>query len=192
MSAPGACKLDNVAARRRRAVFLDRDGVLNRAVVVDGRPYPPICLAELELLPNVDLACRRLAESGALLICVTNQPDVARGTQSAAEVKSINDWLRMTLGLFEVRACFHDERDGCFCRKPRPGMLIEAARQHGIDLAGSIMVGDRWRDIEAGRNAGCRTVFLNYEYNERQPQNADFTFRSLLAAVPTILSILKQ
>ncbi len=173
----------------RRAVFLDRDGVLNRANVVDGVPHPPASLAELELLPGVKDACRRLHEAGLLLIVVTNQPDVARGTQTIDAVDALNSELAARLPLDEIRVCPHDDADGCDCRKPAPGMLLDAAREHGIELAKSVMVGDRWRDVEAGRRAGCKTVFVAAGYSERPPESPDLTVRGLGEAVPWILDL---
>ncbi len=170
-----------------RAVFLDRDGVLNRARVVDGVPRPPDSVAELELLPGVEDACRRLHEAGLALIVVSNQPDVARGTQTMTEVKALNHELSSRLPLDEIRVCVHDDADECECRKPAPGMLLDAAREHEIDLARSVMVGDRWRDVEAGRRAGCMTVFVDWGYPERAPEAPDLIVRTLDEAVPWIL-----
>jgi D-glycero-D-manno-heptose 1,7-bisphosphate phosphatase len=159
----------DAVSQLRRAVFLDRDGVLNRAVVRQGRPYPPASAAELDIVPGVRECLLALKRLGFLLIVVTNQPDVARGTQTLERVEEINAALRAALPLDDVLACFHDDADGCACRKPRPGLLLEAARRHGIDLAGSFMVGDRWRDVEAGAAAGCRTVWIECGYSERAP-----------------------
>ena len=175
------------AAAGRRAVFLDRDGVLNRATVVDGVPHPPSSVAELELLPGVEDACRRLHEAGLMLIVVTNQPDVARGTQTIDEVDALNRELAARLPLDEIRVCPHDDTDDCACRKPAPGMLLDAAREHGIELAKSVMVGDRWRDVEAGKRAGCKTVFVAAGYSERPPDAPDLTVRGLGEAVAWIL-----
>jgi len=134
----------------RPAVFLDRDGVLNRTAVRGGTPHPPATLAEVEVLPGVEAALRRLRERGLPLIVVTNQPDVARGTQQRSVVEEINQSLARRLGLTAVYTCYHDNADDCACRKPRPGMLARAAEEHGIDLARSYMVGDRWGDVAAG------------------------------------------
>jgi D-glycero-D-manno-heptose 1,7-bisphosphate phosphatase len=175
------------SAEPRRAVFLDRDGVLNRAIVVDSKPLPPTSVEQLEVLPGVEDACRELHDAGLMLIVVTNQPDVARGTATTAEVKALNDELASRLPLDEIRVCVHDDADECSCRKPAPGMLIDASREHGIDLAHSVMVGDRWRDVEAGRRAGCKTVFVDSGYSERPPEAPDFTVRGLGEAVPWIL-----
>jgi D-glycero-D-manno-heptose 1,7-bisphosphate phosphatase len=171
----------------RRAVFLDRDGVVNRAVIRDGKPYPPEAVTDVEILPGVADAMQRLRAAGFLLVVVTNQPDVARGTQSRAQVDAIHARLTHDLPLDDVRCCYHDDVDACDCRKPKPGLLIDAAAAHGIDLAASVMVGDRWRDVEAGRRAGCATVFVDHAYAERRPERPDAVVASLSGAVDWIL-----
>jgi D-glycero-D-manno-heptose 1,7-bisphosphate phosphatase len=177
------------ARTTRRAVFLDRDGVLNRAIVRAGQPCPPRDTEEVEILPGAEAACRALRQAGFLLIVVTNQPDVARGTQTRAGVDAINEIVRGRLELDDVCVCPHDDADDCPCRKPRPGLVLEAARQWNIDLAASVVVGDRWRDIGAGRAAGCRTVFIDYGYAEQQQQEADVVVQSLAEAVPWIVEL---
>jgi transaldolase len=172
----------------RRAVFLDRDGVLNAAHVSDGVPHPPATVDDVALLPGVTDACRMLRDAGFLLVCVTNQPDIARGTVSADEVARINASLREQLGLDAVLVCPHDDGDGCDCRKPHPGLITSAAQTLSIDLAASVMVGDRWRDVEAGRRAGCRTVLIEHAYGERRTEQPDLVALSLLEAVPWILA----
>jgi D-glycero-D-manno-heptose 1,7-bisphosphate phosphatase len=177
----------DAAAGRRRAVFLDRDGVLNRALVRDGRPYPPADAAGVELLPGVEEACAALRRAGFLLVVVTNQPDVARGTQRLEAVEAIHRRLAEALPLDEIVVCLHDDADGCSCRKPLPGMLVDAAARWDVDLGASFMVGDRWRDVEAGRRAGCRTVFLDRGYAEAMPEAPDATVRDLREAARWIL-----
>ena len=171
----------------RRAVFLDRDGVLNRALVREGKPYPPAGPAELEILSGVAEACAALRQAGFLLIAVTNQPDVARGTQRREVVEAINQVLHTHLPLDDIRVCYHDDGDHCPCRKPEPGLLLKAARDWDIDLSASFMVGDRWKDIEAGRRAGCKTIFVDYGYAEREPDSPDHRASSLMEAVDWIL-----
>jgi D-glycero-D-manno-heptose 1,7-bisphosphate phosphatase len=175
----------------RVATFLDRDGVINRAIVRDGRPHPPASVAELEILPGVAQALESLKDAGFLLIVVSNQPDVARGTTPRTTVDEINTTLMRSLPLDAIRCCLHDTRDHCECRKPRPGLLLRAAADFDIDLRSSWMVGDRWRDVEAGRAAGCRTIFIDYTYGEEQPRQPDHRVSSLLEAVPIILGELK-
>ncbi|MDO8794528.1 MAG: HAD family hydrolase [Vicinamibacterales bacterium] len=177
-----------INAGRRRAVFLDRDGVISRAVVRDGKPYPPARVEELEVLPGVATALQRLKTAGYLLIVVTNQPDVARGTQSRAVVEAIHARLASMLPIDDFRACYHDDGDACACRKPKPGLILDSARAHGVDLHASVMVGDRWRDVEAGEQAGCATVFLDHGYAEGKAQKPDAVFGSLPEAVEWILS----
>jgi D-glycero-D-manno-heptose 1,7-bisphosphate phosphatase len=170
-----------------RAVFLDRDGVINRAFVRNGKPYPPRNLADVEILPGVKEALLALQMAGFMLIVVTNQPDVARGTMQREVVDKINASLADSLPLSEFRTCFHDNADGCNCRKPAAGALLLAARKHGLDLGESYMVGDRWRDTEAGQNAGCKTIFLDYGYDEKQPDSVTYKVKSLAEAAQIIL-----
>jgi D-glycero-D-manno-heptose 1,7-bisphosphate phosphatase len=176
----------------RRAVFLDRDGVVNRAVLRDGKPYPPSSLADLRLLPGVREACRRLREAGFALILITNQPDIARGTANASEVGEIHSRLRRFLELDDVRVCPHDDDARCDCRKPKPGLLLDAAHTWNIDLESSFVVGDRWRDVEAGQRAGCQTIFVDYGYRERQPDGPFTRVRSLLEAANWILRTVRM
>jgi D-glycero-D-manno-heptose 1,7-bisphosphate phosphatase len=168
------------------AIFLDRDGVLNRAVIHEGRPYPPQRIEDLEVIPGVPEALARLKAAGFALVVVTNQPDVARGLQSEAGVRAIHEGLKRVLPLDEIRVCPHDDADACACRKPKPGLLTQAPL---YDLPRSVMVGDRWRDIEAGRHAGCGAVILiDYGYDEPQHAEPDMRFSSLAEATNWILS----
>lgn len=155
-----------------KAVFLDRDGVLNRAIVRDGKPYPPANADELEILPDAPEALAALKAAGFLLLVATNQPDVARGRQQRSVVESIHEKLRGALPIDDFLVCYHDDRDGCDCRKPNPGLLLQAATRYHLDLPACYMVGDRWRDIEAGQAAGCSTVWIDRGYAERGPSPA--------------------
>jgi D-glycero-D-manno-heptose 1,7-bisphosphate phosphatase len=152
-----------------KAVFLDRDGVLNRVIVRDGKPYPPASLAELEILPDVPEALASLKARGFLLLVVTNQPDVARGSQQRAVVESMHRALQAALPIDEFFVCYHDDPDVCPCRKPKPGLLLQAASRYGLELTASYLIGDRWRDIEAGQAAGCATAWIDRNYAERSP-----------------------
>jgi len=176
----------------RPAAFLDRDGVLNAAHVRNGRPHPPASVAELRILPGVAEACRRLRAEGFLLLVATNQPDIARGNADALEVARINDVLVDQLALDAILVCPHDDADGCACRKPRPGLLLDAADRWGVDLSRSTMVGDRWRDIEAGEAAGVSTVFLDRGYDERRPTTYGQRTTELIHALPYILERAEQ
>jgi D-glycero-D-manno-heptose 1,7-bisphosphate phosphatase len=169
------------------AVFLDRDGTLNASVVRDGRPYPPATPAEMTLLDGAAEACAELSAAGLPLIVVTNQPDIARGTTDRATVDAINARLADLVRIDEIVVCPHDDADRCACRKPKPGMLLEAAQRRGIDLARSVTVGDRWRDVEAGRSAGTHSVFIDQGYDERRPEHPDLTVAALKESVQWIL-----
>ena len=169
-------------------MFLDRDGVINSAVVRDGKPYPPRSLAEMEIIDDAPAALDRLRQAGFLLIVVTNQPDVARGTQSREVVELLNARLSSVMPIDEFLVCYHDEADACACRKPQPGLIRDAAARHVIDLRSSFLIGDRWRDIEAGQRAGCSTYFIDYGYAERQPAAPFTRVNSLAEAVESIIS----
>lgn len=149
-----------------RAVFLDRDGVINHSVIRGGRPYPPDSLENVRLIDGAVHSIRLLANVGYLLIGVTNQPDVARGTQSRHKVDEINEYIKSTLPVANIFTCYHDDNDACECRKPKPGLILQSAEFYGVDLLNSWMVGDRWKDISAGRAAGLKTVFVDYHYDE--------------------------
>ena len=171
-----------------KAVFLDRDGVINRAVVRNRKPYPPNTLQDLEILPDVPEALNLLKESGFLLIVVTNQPDVGRGIQKKETVKEMHLFLKKTLPLDDIFVCWHGQDGECDCRKPLPGMLLQASEKYGIDFGKSFMVGDRWKDIEAGKTAGCKTIFLDYHYNELLRSQPDYTATSTRKASEWIVS----
>jgi D-glycero-D-manno-heptose 1,7-bisphosphate phosphatase len=178
----------------RRAVFLDRDGVINRALERDHKPYPPRSLSELEILPEVPAACAKLKQAGFLLIVVTNQPDVGRGSLQKEIVETIHAGMCQRLPIDRVEVCYHPGQGGaeCDCRKPKPGMLLRAARELGIDLAQSWMVGDRWRDIDCGHAAGCRTIFIDRGYAEELRQKPHFLAGNLAQAADIILRELKR
>jgi len=172
--------------RPRRAVFLDRDGVLNAAVVRAGKPYPPD--SELQVLPGVYEALTRLRAGGLLNIVVTNQPDVAAGKQTFEVVEAMHARLLQELPLDAVKVCYHRDADGCNCRKPKPGMLLDSAAQYSIDLTQSWLVGDRWRDVSAGQAVSCACFFIDYGYDERRPQPPYVAVKSLPEAAALILS----
>jgi D-glycero-D-manno-heptose 1,7-bisphosphate phosphatase len=172
----------------RRAVFLDRDGVINESIVRGGKPSPPASVCETVVVAHARETLEQLKTRGFLLIVATNQPDVRRGTARREEVEKIHAFLRGQLPLDDFFVCYHDDRDDCNCRKPLPGLLLEAAEKHQIDLQASYLVGDRWRDIDAGAVAGCRTVLIQRRYNERSPTFApDVIVSSLKEAVDWIV-----
>jgi len=180
-------KHNQPAGNPNRAIFLDRDGVINAGVMRAGKPYPPDCFEEFNLLPGVASAMNALHEAGFKLIVVTNQPDVRTGKQRQDVVEKMHRALLDELPIDDIGVCYHINEDQCSCRKPKPGMLFAAAEKWNIDLSISFMVGDRWRDVEAGRAAGCRTVFIDYKYAEKQPEQPDCVVTSLLDAVPFLL-----
>ncbi|MBI1272496.1 MAG: HAD-IIIA family hydrolase [Alphaproteobacteria bacterium] len=172
-----------------RAVFLDRDGVLNVARLEGETPVPPRSLADLKIIDGVPEALEKLRAAGFKLIVTTNQPDVARGILKNEVLESIHAEMRRLLSLDAIEACIHDDADGCACRKPRPGMIRNAAARFNVNLAASFMVGDRWRDIDAGIAAGCRTILVGPGYKEGLRSEPDFRYSSLAEAAEAIIHL---
>jgi D-glycero-D-manno-heptose 1,7-bisphosphate phosphatase len=170
-----------------RAVFADRDGVLCANVMRDGRPVAPTRLEDFRLLPGVEDSVRALKSAGYLVIVVTNQPDVGTGRTPRATVEAMHDIIRSSLAVDDIKACFHTSADSCTCRKPKPGMILEAAAERAIDLPASFVVGDRWSDVAAGQEAGCATIFVDYGHEADRPINADTVVGSFAEAVRVIL-----
>ncbi|WP_375413837.1 HAD family hydrolase [uncultured Bradyrhizobium sp.] len=172
-----------------RAIFLDRDGVLNRPIVRDGKPYPPPQVENLEIYDGLRDQLQRLKDRGFVLIVVTNQPDVARGTTPRETVEEINEAIaRHIPAIDRFMVCFHDNGDGCDCRKPRPGMLLRSAEEFDVDLGRSYMIGDRRGDVEAGIAAGSRTIFIDRAYRETAPERYDYKVGSTQEALTIIES----
>ncbi len=195
VSSPGSrdAVCESPASDFRPAIFLDRDGTLNRQVIRDGKPYPPQTLAEFTLFPGVPEACAQLAAAGFVLVVATNQPDVGRGDQSQAVVESMHAKLRQLIpSISHIEVCYapgqgaaHPENRR---RKPEPGMLLDAALLLGLDLGRSWMIGDRWRDIDCGKRAGVRTVFIDFGYAEELKAKPDFSVSSFVEAARIILA----
>ena len=173
----------------KRAVFLDRDGVLNPSVVRDGKPYPPPTVEEFTIYLEAAEACRMLKDAGFLLVVATNQPDVGRGAQRREVVEAMHAKLQRELPLDRIEVSYDGggEKPPSEFRKPRPGLLLRAAQELGLDLAACWMVGDRWRDIDCGHAAGCRTVFINRGYAEELRQAPDFRVANLTEAARIIV-----
>lgn len=169
-----------------KAFFLDRDGVLNQTVFRNGKARAPYELSEFKLFDGVPEAIEMLRIAGYKLIVVTNQPDVARGWVSKDRVDLINNKIQELLNVDDIKVCFHTEKDNCECRKPRPGMLIEAGNEHRIDLSLSFMAGDRASDVQAGKSAGCKTILIG-EGDEQEGAQPDHKFKTLLDAARFIL-----
>lgn len=171
-----------------KAVFLDRDGVINRTDVRNGKPYAPRAVEHFDILPGVKEACTALADGGFLLFVVTNQPDIGNGLVDPKIVEQMNDIVRQDLPITAIYVCPHAQTEGCACRKPKPGMLLKAKEEFGISMAGSYMVGDRHGDVLAGISAGVTPVFIDHEYVETPPMPDIIRARDLLEASRIILN----
>ena len=171
-----------------RAVFLDRDGVLNANIERDGKPVAPTTVEEFRIFPDTAAAVRRLKDAGFLLVVVTNQPDVGTGRTPRATMEAMHAKIRALMPIDDFEICFHTDADGCDCRKPKPGLILKAAAKHGIDLPASVMIGDRWRDVLAGQSAGCgMTIRVDHGLADDRPSTPDRTVKSLSEAAHYIL-----
>ena len=166
----------------KKAVFLDRDGVINKAFIKNGLPESPNSLSELEILPGVKESILRLKKLNFICLVVTNQPDVQRGKIKKNTIIKMNNFLKKKIELDDIFVCYHDDQDKCNCRKPKPGLLLQAKKKWNVDFKKSFIVGDRWRDIQAGKKVGCKTIFLDYKYKDIKPKNPDFVTDTLANA----------
>ena len=165
------------------AAFLDRDGVINRSIIIDGKPQPPSVVSEVQILDGVIEAIKIIEKFDFVPVVITNQPDIARGVTTLSEVETINSFISLQTGIKHFYICPHDDSDKCDCRKPNPGLILHAVLDLDLDLKSSFLVGDRWKDIETGQALGIETYFIDYSYSERAP-NFPFTkVVSLLEAV---------
>lgn len=178
-----------VIAARRRAVFLDRDGVLNATVVINGRPVAPRRLEDFRLLPGVSAAARRLRRAGFFVCVATNQPDIGNGLVDPDIVAAMHTRLCRTVLIDALQMCPHSQKVGCICRKPKPGMLLAAAKRYRLDLARSYVIGDRSSDVLAGAAAGCYTIFIRRDSADtRRNLAADYVVGSLIEGTHIIMS----
>lgn len=177
----------STAERLRPAVFLDRDGVLNRVVMRDGKAASPRSVDELQIEPEAPATLAALKAAGYLLLVVTNQPDVRRGLMSADTLDALHARLAEALPLDEIAACLHDNADACACRKPKPGLVLDLAARHGVDLRRSWLIGDQDRDIACGKAAGCNTVLLGRDYNSGIDAGSDQVVETLSQSLAYIL-----
>ena len=176
----------------KKSVFLDRDGVINKAYIKDGLPQSPNSLNELKILPGVRESIIKLKKLNFICLMVTNQPNVSRKKIDKNSVIQMNNFLKNEIALDDIFVCYHDDSDNCNCRKPKPGLLLQAGKKWDVDFKKSFMIGDRWRDIQAGEKVGCKTIFLDYKYNEKKPKKPDFVSDSLLNAAYIIEKLIHE
>lgn len=170
-------------SQKKKAFFLDRDGVINSALVENNAPKSPKTLVDIKILPGVLEAVTKIKAANYEIVVVTNQPDIARKKITWSQLDEINSHIKKLTSIDHIYVCPHEDLDNCKCRKPKPGLITSAASDFNIELSQSFMVGDRWRDIEAGQQAGCHCYFIDYSYDEKQPDKPYVKVNSLLEAV---------
>tara|TARA_Y100001958_G_C21166143_1_gene498948 strand:+ start:758 stop:1297 length:540 start_codon:yes stop_codon:yes gene_type:complete len=175
-----------VLLKKNKAFFFDRDGILNKSIIKNQKPYSPRFPYELKLNRKFLPFIKELKKKKFIIIVVTNQPDIKRGKLTRHSLKIINSIIKKYFLVDEIYVCTHDKIDNCNCRKPKPGMFKKAMKKWNIDLKKSFLVGDRNKDIEAGNSAGCTTIFIDYNYNEVKPKNYDYKFTSISKMIKII------
>lgn len=171
---------------QKPAVFVDRDGVINSTILREGHAFSPRSLEELKILDGVKEAVNLLS-SRFKVIVVTNQPDVATGNIDKVLLSQIHDEIHQQTGIEHFYVCIHDDRSHCDCRKPKTGLLLRAAEDLDVDLNGSFLIGDRWKDIRAGQAVGCKCFFIDYSYEEERPAPPYMVVDSFLQAAHQII-----
>ena len=171
---------------RKKAVFIDRDGVINEVIMRNDKPSSPWFFEEFKIIDGAAIALEELKKIGFLNIIFTSQPDVARGNLSIIELEKMHKEIKEKLLIDEIKVCPHDDGDNCNCRKPKPGMLLEAAIEKNIDLGKSYVIGDTWKDVEAGKTVGCKTFLIRREYNKDYQRDYNFEVANLKEAVEII------
>jgi D-glycero-D-manno-heptose 1,7-bisphosphate phosphatase len=165
--------------KSKSAIFLDRDGIINVPIIINRNPVAIYDREQLVFVDGIEELINRFREYGYLVFVVTNQPDVARGRIKASELDKINKGILQKLKIEKIYVCPHDDEDSCSCRKPKPGMILSAQKEYGIDLKSSWMIGDRDKDILCGKSAKLQTIFINYGYAEELKTKPDYMFDNI-------------
>jgi D-glycero-D-manno-heptose 1,7-bisphosphate phosphatase len=179
-----------VLLKKNKAFFFDRDGILNKSIIKNQKPYSPRFPNELKLNHKFLPFIKELKKKNYIIIVVTNQPDIKRGKLTKYSLKIINSIIKKYFLVDEIYVCMHDKVDKCNCRKPKPGMLKKAMKKLNIDLKKSFLVGDRNKDVEAGNSVGCTTIFIDYNYDDLKPKNYDYKFTSISKMINVIGKII--
>ena len=170
-----------------KAVFLDRDGVINKLMIIDGKSYAPRLLKDFKIFPKVKSDVKKLKNRGFKVFVITNQPDIGNKLIKKKTLNEMHRFLKAKVPVDKIYFCPHTRNDRCKCRKPMPGLILKASCESKIYLKESYMVGDRKIDIDAGLKVGCKTIFVNNNYYEKKPTRQEKTVKSLHAAVKYIL-----
>jgi len=171
----------------KQAVFIERDGVLNAVRVEKQQQVAPLTMEDFQPHENVAPLLKKLKAAGLILIVTTNQPGLSRGYQNRRELDRMHDRLRKVFPVDDILVCPHDETDRCPCRKPKAGLLTEAAFKWHLNLEHSFVISDKWQDAEAARNAGCLSLLLESPWVGKV--HRDFLLPDLAAIVEKILQL---
>lgn len=177
--------------KKNKAIFLDRDGIINKVIIRNGKPSSPRRFEEFRFLPNVKKNLKIFKKMGFLNIIFTNQPDVSRGFLEIEELEKMHKLIAEKLPVDDIKFCPHDDSDNCPCRKPKPGLILQAVKKWSIDLKKSYVIGDSWKDMGAGRAASCQTIMIKRKYN-KDLKDYNFKVNSLKEAIEIIKKLNKN
>ena len=177
-----------IQKKKNKAIFLDRDGVINEVIYHKGinKPSSPWKIDEFKFINGIEETLHRFKEKNYKLFIITNQPDIARQNIEKGVTEQINKKIFEKLPIDDIQICPHDDSDKCCCRKPKPGMIMDLAYHYDIDLDKSFLIGDGWKDMNAGSQAGCKTILIQKSYNKEV--EADFKVLDLNTAGDIILN----
>ena len=172
-----------------KCIFLDRDGVINKPIIIDNKPYSPRNKYQFELLPNIEKYLKKIHSLGFLTIIITNQPDISTNHINENLLNEFHDIIKNKMPITDIYVCKYIDTDDCYCRKPKPGLILTAAKKYKINLKKSYFIGDRWKDIDAANKAGCHSIFIDYGYKEKLKTTPINNVKSVKEAFEIILNI---
>jgi len=173
---------------KNKCVFLDRDGVINLPIVINKKPYSPRRIEEFIFTSEIKNLISKVVNHGYKVIVITNQPDIASGDLSESLLNYFHQRIIDEMLVDDIFVCKHLSSDNCNCRKPKPGLILEAALKHKINLKESFFIGDRWKDVDAANNVECHSIFIDYGYREKLKTVPKNCVKNLNAAFEVILS----
>ena len=179
-----------IDCKQKKAVFLDRDGIINQVVYHDdiNKPSSPWKMEEFKLIDGIKKHLDELKKNGFLIFIISNQPDIKRGNVDKETAEKINKILYEKFPIDDIMVCPHDDLDNCSCRKPKPGMIIELSKKWNVDIKKSFLIGDSWKDIGAGKNAGVKSILIDKSYN--QEVESEHRVENLKSAIELIKTLI--
>ena len=171
-----------------KALFLDRDGIINRSFKnKKGKPKAPTLFKDFIFLPFLKNYLNEIKKLNFNIIIITNQPDISYGVLKEAELYKMHSKIYSSLPVTNIYVCKHSKEDNCKCRKPKTGLFRQALKKYNLNLKNSYAIGDRWSDIVASYKCGIKSIYVDRNYNEPKPTKQIFTTKSTKKALEYII-----